>query len=36
MDTMAVTEIKHFHSGKISDLSFNPAQNAAITLGEDG
>jgi WD40 repeat protein len=35
-DHMTVTEIKHFHSGKISDLCVNPNQNAAVTLGQDG
>jgi hypothetical protein len=35
-DNMSVQEIKHFHSGKISDLIINPVQNAAVTLGQDG
>lgn len=36
MDSMEVTEIRHFHSGQISDLVLNPVQNAAISLGQDG
>lgn len=33
---MTVTEIKHFHSGKIADLVICQEQTAAISLGSDG
>lgn len=36
MDTMEVTELMHFHSGKIQDLIYNPMQTAVVTIGEDG
>jgi predicted oxidoreductase (fatty acid repression mutant protein) len=35
-DSMEVTELMHFHSGKIKDLSYNSQQNALVSIGEDG
>jgi hypothetical protein len=36
MDTLDVSEVTHFHSGKITDLSVGHKQNCAITVGQDG
>lgn len=36
MDTLEVTEIMNFNSGKVTDLVINEKQNSAITVGQDG
>jgi len=36
MDSMEVTEVFHFHSGSITDSTYNQVQNALVTIGADG
>jgi len=35
-DSLEISEIMHFHSGKMSDMSISTKQNISVTVGEDG
>ena len=35
-DTLDITEVTHFHSGKVRDLAMSSQQLLAVTAGEDG